>query len=130
MKVRTLIATTVLLLSATQLQAQGTSDSKPTGGVGPGTSNGRTDGNPTPGGPEEKSNLKAPQKNKRSGTEGSQSGPKPGEPMATPMEEPGTSGKPATPGSSNTQSGKKTSEPGIDAGHDYGAGKTDTPKPR
>ncbi|WP_295681003.1 hypothetical protein [uncultured Nevskia sp.] len=127
MKVRTLIATTVLLLSATQLHAQSPGDGKPTGGVGTGTANGKVDGSPTPGGPDEKSNMKL-KKNKRSGTEGTQSGAKPGTPMATPAEEPGTAGKPTTPGSSNTQSGKKTGEP--DSTHDYGPGKTDTPTPR
>ncbi len=131
MKISTLIVTSLLLLGSTQLHAQSDSkpdDGKPTGGVGPGTSNGQVDGNPTPGGPGD--DKSAPRKKtKRAGTEGTQSGAKPGTPMPDPAPNtPGTSGK-ATPGSSNTQSGKKAGEP-AEAGHDYGPGNTETPTPR
>lgn len=131
MKATTIIATTVLLLGVTQLQAQTEApmpgNGAPTGGVGPGTSNGRPDGSPTPGGPPEEK-AAGRNKPKRAGTEGSQSGAKPGSPVPDPNPNtPGTSGKP-TAGSSDTQSGRKKGDP--DPAHDYGPGKSETPKPR
>lgn len=76
MQITQLLAASLLLISASQIQAQGPGAGQPTGGVGPGTSNGRTDGNPTPTGPgtdrpmDDKSMNDKKKKDKRAGTQG------------------------------------------------------------
>lgn len=119
MQTTKLLAATLLLIGASQLQAQGPGAGQPTGGVGPGTSNGRTDGNPTPTGPgtdkpmdDKPMNDKMPKKkkDKRAGTPGTQGGAIPGSSMPDPAaSDPGTNGRP-TPGGKGAQSGSKPND--------------------